>query len=64
VREIVILTTTTDGIRLFVPAVIFGAFAGAALAVAMWHNQLLEAGTGTVKGWPATSRAGHLGGPI
>ena len=58
VRQIVILTTTTDGVRLFVPAVIFGAFAGAALAVAMWRNQLLEAGTGTVKGWAAGSGLG------
>lgn len=58
VREIVTLTTTTYGIRLFVPAVIFGAFAGATLAVAMWRNQLLEAGTGTVKGWAAGSGLG------
>jgi Zn-dependent protease with chaperone function len=58
VRDIVILTTTTNGVRLFVPAVIFGAFAGAALAVAMWRNQLLEAGTGTVKGWAAGSGLG------
>ena len=52
-REIVTLMTTTFGLRLIVPAVIFGAFAGAALAVAMWRNQLREAGTGTVKGWAA-----------
>lgn len=57
-REIVTLTTTTDGIKLLVPAVIFGAFAGAALAVAMWRNQLLEPGTGTVKGWAAGSGLG------
>ena len=42
-REIVTLMTTTFGLRLAVPAVIFGAFAGAALAVAMWRNQLHEA---------------------
>jgi Zn-dependent protease with chaperone function len=58
VREIVILTTTTFGVRLFVPAVIFGGFAGAVLAVAMWRNQLLEAGTGTVHGWAAGSGLG------
>ena len=52
-QEIVTLMTTTFGLRLIVPAVIFGAFAGAALAVAMWRNQLREAGTGTVKGWAA-----------
>jgi hypothetical protein len=53
VREIVTLTTTTDGIKLLVPAVIFGAFAGAALAVAMWRNQLLEPGPGA---WLARGR--------
>ncbi len=58
VREIATLLTTTYGIRLLVPAVIFGAFAGAALAVAMWRNQLLETGTGTVKGWAAGSGLG------
>jgi Zn-dependent protease with chaperone function len=57
VREIVTLTTTTYGVRLFVPAVIFGAFAAAALVVAMWRNQLV-AGTGTVKGWAAGSGLG------
>jgi Zn-dependent protease with chaperone function len=57
-REIVTLLTTTFGIRLVVPAVIFGAFAGATLAVAMWRNQLLEAGMGTVKGWAAGSGLG------
>jgi Zn-dependent protease with chaperone function len=58
VREIVTLTTTTDGIKLLVPAVIFGALAGAALAIAMWRNQLLETGTGTVKGWAAGAGLG------
>jgi len=58
VRQIVILTTTTFGVRLFVPAVIFGGFAGAVLVVAMWRNQLLEAGTGTVRGWAAGSGLG------
>ncbi len=58
VREIVTLLTTTYGIRLLVPTVVFGAFAGAALAVAMWRNQLLGAGTGTVKGWAAGSGLG------
>ena len=65
-REIVTLMTTTFGVRLLVPALIFGAFAGAALAVAMWRNQLPEADTGTVKGWAAGSGLG-LGlavGPI
>jgi Zn-dependent protease with chaperone function len=58
VREIVTLMTTTYSVRLVVPAVIFGAFAGAALAIAMWRNQLLEAGTGLVKGWAAGSGLG------
>jgi len=58
VREIVTLMTTTYGVRLLVPAVIFGAFAGAALAVAVWRNQLLEAGTSTIKGWAAGSGLG------
>src|SRR5215467_1410036 len=57
-REIVTLMTTTDGLRLLVPAVIFGAFAGAALAVAMWRNQLLEPCTGAVHGWAAGSGLG------
>jgi len=52
-REIVTLMITTFSLRLLVPAVVFGAFAGAALAVAMWRNQLREPGTGTVKGWGA-----------
>lgn len=58
VREIVTLTTTTFGIRLLVPAIIFGGFAGAVLAIAMWRNQLLEAGTGPVKGWAAGAGLG------
>ena len=65
-REIVTLMTTTFGLRLLVPAIIFGALAGAALAVAMWRNQLLETGPSTVKGWAAGSGLG-LGlaaGPI
>ncbi len=53
VQEIVTLMTATINFRFLVPAVIFGAFAGAALAVAMWRNQLLEAGTGLAKGWAA-----------
>ena len=52
-REIATLMTTTFSLRLIVPAVLFAAFAGAALAVAMWRNQLREAGTGLVKGWAA-----------
>ncbi|MBV9855637.1 MAG: M48 family metalloprotease [Streptosporangiaceae bacterium] len=52
-REIVTLMTTTVGIRHVVPALIFAAFAGPALAAAMWRRQLLEANTGVVKGWAA-----------
>ena len=64
--EFVTLMTKTFGVTLLVPAIIFGAFAGAALAVAMWRNQLLETSPGTVKGWAAGSGLG-LGlaaGPI
>ena len=64
--EVVTLMTTTFGVTLLVPAIIFGALAGAALAVAMWRNQLLETSPGTVKGWAAGSGLG-LGlaaGPI
>ena len=53
VREIVTLLTATVGVRHAVPAIIFAAFAGPALAVAVWRKQLLEADTGMVKGWPA-----------
>jgi Zn-dependent protease with chaperone function len=65
-QTVVALMTTTFGVSLFVPAIIFGAFAGAALAVAMWRNQLRETDPGAVKGWAAGSGLG-LGlaaGPI
>ena len=52
-REIVTLLTATVGVRHVVPAIIFAAFAGPALVVAMWRKQLLEADTGVVKGWAA-----------
>ncbi len=52
-KEIVTLLSTTIGIRWAVPAIIFGAFAGPALAVAMWRRQLREPDTGMVKGWAA-----------
>jgi Zn-dependent protease with chaperone function len=52
-QEIVTLLTTTLGVELIVPAIIFAAFAGPALAVAMWRRQLPEADTGVVKGWAA-----------
>jgi Zn-dependent protease with chaperone function len=58
VQEIVTLMTTTYDVKLAVPPLIFGAFAGAALAITMWRNQLLEAGTGKVKGWAAGSGLG------
>ena len=53
VREIVADLTATVGAWHAVPAIIFAAFAGPALAVAIWRKQLLEAGTGVVKGWAA-----------
>jgi Zn-dependent protease with chaperone function len=53
VREIVTLLTATVGVRHAVPAIIFAAFAGPALTVAMWRNQLLGADTRVVKGWAA-----------
>jgi Zn-dependent protease with chaperone function len=51
--DIVTLLARSVGIRLVVPAVIFAAFAGPALAVAMWRKQLQEADTGAVHGWRA-----------
>ena len=52
-QEIVTLLTTTVGVMVCRPAIIFAAFAGPALAVAMWRRQLREADTGVVKGWAA-----------
>ena len=52
-QAIVTLLSTTVGIRWAVPAIIFGAFAGPALTVAMWRRQLREPDTGLVKGWAA-----------
>ena len=52
-HEILMLLTTTVGVRYVVTAIIFSAFAGPAVAVAMWRRQLPEAGTGVVKGWAA-----------
>ena len=52
-HEIVTLVSTTVGIHWVVPAIIFAAFAGPAVAVAMWRRQSLEADTGGVKGWAA-----------
>ena len=47
------LLTTTVGVRYVVTAIIFAAFAGPAVAVAMWRRQLVEADPGVVKGWAA-----------
>jgi Zn-dependent protease with chaperone function len=52
-QAIVTLLSTTVGIRWAVPAIIFAAFAGPALTVAMWRRQLREPDTGLVKGWAA-----------
>jgi len=52
-HEILVLLTTAVGIRYVVTAIIFAAFAGPAVAVAMWRRQLVEADPGVVKGWAA-----------
>jgi Zn-dependent protease with chaperone function len=52
-HEILTLLTTTIGVRYVVTAIIFAAFAGPAVAVAMWRRQLLEADQGIVQGWAA-----------
>ena len=52
-HEIVTLLSTTVGTHWVVPAIIFAAFAGPAVAVAMWRRQLREPDTGLVKGWAA-----------
>jgi len=52
-HEIVTLLTTVIGVRYVVMAIIFAAFAGPAVAVAMWRRQLVEADTGVVTGWAA-----------
>jgi hypothetical protein len=52
-HEIVTLLTTVVGVRYVVTAIIFAAFAGPAVAVAMWRRQLVEADTGVVTGWAA-----------
>src|SRR5438477_116242 len=46
--EILVLLTTTAGVRYVVTAIIFAAFAGPAVAVAMWRRQLAEADPGVV----------------
>ena len=51
--EILVLLTTAAGVRYVVIAIIFAAFAGPAVAVAMWRRQLVEADPGVVKGWAA-----------
>lgn len=53
VGDIVTLLSTTRGVTLLVPAVIFAALGGAALAVAMWRKQLHQPDMSTVKGWTA-----------
>ena len=52
-HEIVTLLSTTVGIHWVIPAIVFAAFAGPALVVAMWRRQLREQDTGLVKGWAA-----------
>jgi Zn-dependent protease with chaperone function len=52
-HEIATLLTTTVGARYVVTAIIFAAFAGPAVAVAMWRRQLAEARPGVVNGWAA-----------
>lgn len=53
VQEIVTRLTTTLGVRLIVPAIVFAAVAGPALVVAMWRRQLREPDAGRVRGWAA-----------
>ena len=57
-HEIVMLLTTTVGVRYVVTAIIFAAFAGPAVAVAMWRRQLVEADSGVVTGWAAGAGLG------
>ena len=52
-QEIVTLLSTTVGIHFAVPAIIFAAFAGPAVTVAMWRRQLQEPDTGVLTGWAA-----------
>ena len=52
-HEIVTLLSTTVGIHWVIPSIVFAAFAGPALVVAMWRRQLREQDTGLVKGWAA-----------
>jgi Zn-dependent protease with chaperone function len=52
-EEIVTLLTTTFGVTLAAPAIIFGAFAGPAIAVAVWRAQRVAEYPGQVKGWAA-----------
>ena len=52
-HDIVTLLSTTVGIHWVIPAIVFAAFAGPALVVAMWRRQLREQDTGLVKGWGA-----------
>ena len=60
--EILALLTTTVGVRYVVTAIIFAAFAGPAVAVAMWRRQLVEADPGVVKGWAARPGTGSRPG--
>jgi Zn-dependent protease with chaperone function len=52
-QEIVTLLTKTVGLIWAVPAIIFAAFAGPALAVAVWRRRLREPDTGQRTGWTA-----------
>ena len=52
-KEIVTLLTKSFGLSCSVPAIIFAAFAGPALAVAVWRRRLREPDTGVVTGWAA-----------
>ena len=53
VQEIVTRLTNTVGLIWAVPAIIFAALAGPALAVAVWRRRLREPDTGVVTGWAA-----------
>ncbi len=52
-EEIVIRLSTTAGVRELVPAIIFAALAGPALAVVVWRRRLLAGGADAVTGWSA-----------
>ena len=52
-NNIVILLSTTAGVWALVPAIIFAALAGPALAVVVWRRRLLAGGADAVTGWAA-----------